>query len=42
MKYFGWCEDEYFVYLAMEYVELCDLEKNLLLPWGEEGTNLVI
>jgi serine/threonine protein kinase len=42
VNFFGWCEDTHFVYLAMEYVELSDLEKNLVEPWSEEETKLVI
>jgi nucleoside phosphorylase len=41
VKFFGWCDDEHYVYLAMEYVELGDLEKNLVEPWSEEDTKLV-
>lgn len=42
MEFFGWSEDDFYVYLAMEYVELGDLESSLVSPWSEEDTKLVV
>ncbi|KAJ9485888.1 hypothetical protein VN97_g7463 [Penicillium thymicola] len=42
VEFFGWSEDDFYVYLAMEYVELGDLESSLGSPWSEEDTKLVV
>ncbi|KAJ5751300.1 hypothetical protein N7533_008328 [Penicillium manginii] len=42
VEFFGWSEDTHYVYLAMEYVELGDLEASLGSPWNEDDTRLVI
>ncbi|KAL7915175.1 kinase-like domain-containing protein [Trichoderma velutinum] len=40
--FFGWTEDKNCFYLALEYVELGDLEASLGSAWSEDDTKLVI
>ncbi|KAJ5742125.1 hypothetical protein N7533_011534 [Penicillium manginii] len=42
VEFFGWSEDDNFVFLAMEYVELGDLKANSHSPWAEHDTKLIM
>jgi serine/threonine protein kinase len=42
VNFFGWNEDSLDVYFAMEYIELGDLEKNLVPVWAETDTKMAI
>lgn len=41
VKLFGWNEDDNNIYIAMEYIPLGDLEKNLTSGWSEEDAKAV-
>ncbi|KAF8241454.1 kinase-like protein [Wilcoxina mikolae CBS 423.85] len=41
VQFFGWHEDEHYIYIAMEYMEFGDLERHIKAKWTERDTKVV-
>ncbi|KAF8539176.1 kinase-like domain-containing protein [Trichophaea hybrida] len=41
VPFIGWCEDAYWIYIGMEYMEFGDLESHLEEKWTEGDTKVV-
>jgi serine/threonine protein kinase len=41
VQFFGWHEDENYIYIAMEDMEFGDLEQHITFKWTEEDTKVV-